>query len=160
MNLSNEQLLEISQFSITRIDGAWFLALARELGVETAWKIDVEAWKQFSYVFGKRIRKEFIHDPKWPESYLETVDIFFKVLKMEGREFLIDDGIITVRVKECEVQKAIAKAGVADCGIVTVQTYKGIARGLFGKEMEIYVNHTQNLNQGAAYCEVVISREK
>ena len=55
MDLSKDQLLEIARFSITRIDGAWFMALARELGIEKAWEIDVEAWKQFSYVFGKRI---------------------------------------------------------------------------------------------------------
>jgi hypothetical protein len=53
MDLSRAQLLEIAQFSIIHMDGAWFWALARELGVETAWKMDVEAWKQFSYVFGK-----------------------------------------------------------------------------------------------------------
>ena len=58
MDLSKEQLLEMARFSITRIDGAWFMAIARELGVEKAWEIDVEAWKQFSYVFGKRIKKD------------------------------------------------------------------------------------------------------
>lgn len=50
VNLSNEQLLELAQFAFVRMDGAWFLALARELGVETAFKMDVEAWTQFSYV--------------------------------------------------------------------------------------------------------------
>jgi hypothetical protein len=46
MNLSNDQLLEIAQFSLTRLDGAWFMALAREMGAETAWKMDVAAWQQ------------------------------------------------------------------------------------------------------------------
>ena len=45
MNLSTEQLLEIAQYSFVRMDGAWFLALAGKLGKETAWEIDVEAWK-------------------------------------------------------------------------------------------------------------------
>lgn len=57
MNLSTEQLLEIAQYSFVRMDGAWFLALAGKLGKETAWEIDVEAWKQFSYVFGKKSEK-------------------------------------------------------------------------------------------------------
>ena len=48
--------------------------------------------------------------------------------------------------------------GVAGCGIATIATYKGIARGLFGKDMEISVEHTRNLNQGDPYCEVVITR--
>ncbi|MBS3920332.1 MAG: hypothetical protein KG012_15785 [Deltaproteobacteria bacterium] len=34
MNLSIDQLLEISQYSIVRLDGAWFLALAGKLGKE------------------------------------------------------------------------------------------------------------------------------
>ena len=159
MKLSNEQLLELAQYAFVRMDGAWFLALARELGVETAFKMDVEAWKQFSYVFGKRIRKEFIPEPVWPESFLETMEILFRILKIEGRKVEIDKGTITVRVTECEVQKAIAKAGVADCGIATIATYKSVAWGLFGKEVEISVEHTKNLNQGDPCCEVVITKK-
>jgi hypothetical protein len=52
MDLTKEQLFEIAQFSIVRMDGAWFMALARELGVDTAWEMDVQAWKQFSYTQG------------------------------------------------------------------------------------------------------------
>ena len=55
MNLSTEQLLEIAQYSFVRMDGAWFIVLARKLGKKTAWEIDVEAWSQFSYVFGKEM---------------------------------------------------------------------------------------------------------
>ena len=61
MNLTNEQMIEIAQYSFTRMDGAWFLALARKYGVDIAWEMDIEAWKQFSYVFGKNIRKNFIN---------------------------------------------------------------------------------------------------
>jgi hypothetical protein len=158
MNLSTEQLLEIAQYSFVRMDGAWFLALARKLGKETAWEIDVEAWKQFSYVFGKKIRKDIIPNPVWPESFLDALEILSKVLKIEGREVSVKPDIITIRVTDCENQKAIAKAGIADCGIVTVQTYQGLMRGLFGKEMDLSVQHKKNLNQGDDCCEVVISR--
>ena len=158
MKLSNAQLLELAQFAFVRMDGAWFLALARELGVDTAFKMDVEAWTQFSYVFGKKIRKEFIPEPIWPESFMEAMKILTRILKIEGREVKIARDTITVRVTDCEIQKAIAKAGVADCGIATIATYKGVARGLFGKDMEISVEHTRNLNQGDPYCEVVITR--
>jgi len=159
MNLSNEQLLEIAQYSLVRIDGAWFMALARKLGKEMAWEMDVEAWKQFSYVLGKKIRKDIIPDPVWPESFLDTLEILSKVMKIEGRKVLIESETITGQATECENQKAIAKAGIADCGIVTVQTYQGLMRGLFGKEMDVLVKHTKNLNQGDDCCEVVILRE-
>ena len=65
---------------------------------------------------------------------------------------------MTFRVNDCEMQKTIAKAGVADCGIATMQTYEGVARGLFGKDTEITVEHTKNLNHGAEYCEVVVTK--
>ncbi len=159
MNLSAERLLEIAQYSIVRLDGAWFLALAQRLGKETAWEMDIETWKQFSYIFGKRIRQEVILNPVWPESFLDTLEILSKVLKIEGRKIKIEGDIITVQTKDCEVQNAIAKAGIADCGIATVHTYQGLIKGLFGKEMNLLIRHTKNLNQGDDCCEVVISKQ-
>jgi hypothetical protein len=159
MNLSTEQLLEIAQYSFVHMDGAWFMALARKLGKEVAWEMDVEAWKQFSYVLGKKIRKDMIPHPVWPESFLDALEILSKVLKIEGRKVFVGSDAITVQVTDCENQKAIAKAGIADCGIVTVHTYEGLMRGLFGKEMDVLVQHTKNLNQGDDCCEVVISRQ-
>jgi len=157
MDLSKEQLFEIAQFSIVRMDGAWFMALARELGVDTAWEMDVQAWKQFSYVLGKKIKREYIPEPKWPDSFLEAIEILFELLKIEGREIINNNGTIIIRVTECEVQKAIEKAGVADCGIATIHTYEGIVRGLFGKDANVDVDHTKNLNHGDECCEVIVS---
>lgn len=159
MNLSTEQLLEIAQYSFIRMDGAWFMALARKLGKKTAWEMDIEAWKQFSYVFGKKMRKDIIPNPTWPESLLEALEILSKILKIEGRKVFVESNTITVQVTDCENQKAIAKAGIADCGIATVHTYQGLIRGLFGKEMDVVVKHTKNLNQGDDCCEVVISKQ-
>lgn len=156
MELNGEQLAALGQFSVVRLDGAWFLALAKKYGIETAWEIDVDAWKQFSYVFGKKLRAELIPDPVWPESFIEAMEIFSQVLKIEGRQITLEDNQIIVRVTDCETQKAIAKAGVADCGIATVATYQGIARGLFGKAMDFEVRHTRNLNHGDEFCEVII----
>jgi len=158
MNLSTEQLLDIAQYSFVRMDGAWFMSLAKKLGKETAWEIDVDSWSQFSYVFGKKIRKDFIPNPIWPESFLDMLEIFCKVLKIEGREVIVDSNRIIIRVTDCETQKAIAKAGIADCGIVTIQAYQGLIKGLFGKEMDMLVQHTKNLNQGDDCCEVIISK--
>lgn len=158
MNLSAEQLLELAQYSIVRLDGAWFLALAERLGKEKAWEMDIEAWKQFSYIFGKKIRKEIIPHPVWPNSFLDSLDILSKVLKIEGRKINIEGDTITVQTADCEVQKAIAKAGIADCGIATVHTYQGLVKGLFGKEMNLLVRHTKNLNQGDDCCEVIVSK--
>ena len=159
MNLSDQQILEISQHAFTRMDGAWFLALARKFGIQTAWEMDVEAWKQFSYVFGKNIRKNYIPNPVWPQSFLDLVDILSRVVKMEGRKISITGDQVVIRITDCETQKAIAKAGVADCGIVTIQTYEGMINGLFNREVPVDVAHTKNLNHGDECCEIVIIKK-
>lgn len=160
MKLTDTQMIEIAQYAFTRMDGAWFLALAKKFGIQTAWEMDVEAWTQFSYVFGKNLRKNYIPNPVWPESFMDAFDIFCRLVKIEGREASIEDGKIIIRVSDCETQKAIAKAGIADCGIVTIQTYQGVIAGLFDNEIFLDVSHTQNLNRGAEYCEIVITRKE
>jgi len=47
LELSDQEMLGLAQFAFARMDGAGFLALARELGTETAWKMDVEAFLVF-----------------------------------------------------------------------------------------------------------------
>lgn len=159
MNLSDKQMTEIAQHAFTRMDGAWFLGLARKFGIQTAWEMDVEAWKQFSYVFGKNIRKTYIPNPVWPQSFLDLVDILSRVVKMEGRKISLAGDQVVIRITDCETQKAIAKAGVADCGIVTIQTYEGMINGLFNGEVPVDVAHTKNLNHGDEYCEIVVTRK-
>ena len=158
LRLSPEELLKIAQYAFVRMDGAWFLALAKKHGVQAAWDMDVEAWTRFSYVFGRYLRKNVICDPVWPEGFLSALEVLSEVLGIAGRSVEVKDGVIVVRVTDCQTQKAIAKAGVADCGIVTVQTYQGLARGLFGEDAAVEVTHTKNLNRGDGVCEVVVRR--
>lgn len=156
MKLSNEQMSSLVHLAFSRMDGAWFMAVAKKYGIEAAWEMDVEAWKQFSYVMGKNLAKQATAEPSWPGTFLDAMSVFMNVLGMTGRSITVDNGAITIRVTDCEVQKGIAKAGIADCGIVTVETYQGLVRGLFGKDVNISVEHTKNLNHGDDCCEVVI----
>ena len=158
MHISHEQLIGLSRVAFARMDGAWFMAIARKFGIDAAWDMDVEAWKQYSYVMGKHIRKQLIPDPQWPGSFLDAMEIFMGMLGITNRTVEKKDGAIHVRVSDCDIQKGIAKAGIADCGIVTVETYTGMVRGLFGKETDIQVTHAKNLNQGDDCCEVIIRR--
>jgi len=156
MKISEKQLKGLSQVSFVRMDGAWFMAVAKKFGIDAAWEMDVAAWKQFSYVMGKHIRKNILPDPVWPDSFLDAMEIFMGILGITNRTVDMEDGAIRVRVRDCDIQKGIAKAGIADCGIVTVETYTGMARGLFGKETDIEVVHAKNLNRGDDCCEVII----
>jgi hypothetical protein len=157
VNLNAEQMLEIAQYFATRLDGAWFLAAADKLGVEAAFDLDVEAWKRFSYVLGKKLARDFLGEVRWPDSFLEAMAVMARLLKIEGREVTVKGDLITIRVTDCETQRMIAKAGVADCGIATIQSNQGLAKGIFGKDTEIFVKHAKNLNQGDDCCEVLVS---
>lgn len=159
MHFSDQQIIEVAQHAFIRMDGAWFLALAKKFGIQTAWEMDVEAWKQFSYVFGKNLRKRYLSDPVWPDSFLDALEVFFTILKMEGRKLSVQDGKIIIRITDCETQKAIARAGVADCGIVTIQSYEGIIKGLYDNKICVHVAHPKNLNHGDDCCEVIIDRK-
>jgi hypothetical protein len=156
-NLANETILDLARLSVGRLDGAWFMAVAKKYGIDAAWETDIEAWKQFSYVVGKNLRKNIITEPVWPVSFLDALEITMNLLGIRGRSVSIDGNALIVHVTDCDMQKAIAKAGIADCGIATIETYKGLAHGVFGKETDIAVRHTKNLNHGDDCCEVVIN---
>lgn len=158
MDISDEQRLALARLSFARMDGAWFMAVATRYGIDAAWEMDVSAWKQFSYVMGKQMRKNLFPEPCWPSSFIDAMEIFMSIMGITGRTVEVRGGSIHVRVTDCDIQKGIAKAGIADCGIVTVETYTGMARGLFGKETNIEVVHAKNLNRGDDCCEVVIGR--
>ncbi len=158
MDVSHEELFKLAQYAFTRLDGAWFLAVADKLGREAAWEADVAAWRHLAYVLGKRIKAELIPEPVWPESLAAAMEIFSRLMMIEGRETTIDDERVIVTTTDCEVQRMIAKAGVADCGIATKVTYQGLAKGLFGKDFKIVVEHPTNLNAGDEVCEVIVRR--
>jgi hypothetical protein len=86
------------------------------------------------------------------------MEILSAILKIEGREVIEDGDQIIVKVTDCETQRMIARAGIADCGIVTVETYEGMVRGLFDNNIKVRIDHVKNLNHGDDCCEVVITR--
>ena len=158
MNLNKDQLFQLAQIALVRMDGAWFMTVADQFGKEAAWKIDVAVWSQFSYVLGKHMRGKIQGAPKWPDDFINALNAVFTIMKTDGRDITVNGELMTVRVTDCETQKAIAKAGIADCGIATSETYKGLARGLFGKNFEVTVSHVKNINRGDDCCEIVLFR--
>lgn len=159
MKLTPDEILDMSRYTFIRMDGAWFMSVAKKYGIDAAWEMDIEAWKQLSYLLGKRIRKNHIPEPVWPESFIDAVEIFSTMVNIQGRSVVIDGNSVIIRATECDTQKAIAKAGIADCGIVTVESYQNIVRGLFQKELEVDVVHTKNLNHKEDCCEIVITKK-
>jgi len=81
------------------------------------------------------------------------------MVNIQGRSVVIDGNSVIIRATECETQKAIAKAGIADCGIVTIESYKNLVKGLFQSEIEVDVAHTKNLNHNEDCCEIIITKK-
>lgn len=158
MKPTAEQMFDLARYAFTRLDGAWFLAVINRVGKDAAWEADVAAWEHLAYVLGKRIRQEFIPDPVWPDSFVTTVELFWQLMMISGREIIPNGRAITFKTTDCEMQRMIAKAGVADCGIATRASYIGLAKGLFGKEFRVEVDHPSNLNSGDPVCEVIVRK--
>jgi hypothetical protein len=159
VEVSHEKMMEIAQYALTRLDGGWFLLAAKKLGADTAYELDADVWEHFAYVLAKKLKQDLIPEPVWPGSFIDAIDILGRLLKTEGREVLVEGNTVTLKVKDCETQRMIAKAGVADCGIATVQSNMGIIRGLFGKDAKANIRHVKNLNHGDDCCEVRITYE-
>lgn len=158
MNITDQQLLDLLQYSFVRMDGAWFMGMAKKYGIDAAWEMDKAAWNQFSYVLAKKIKSGYLPDPVWPQSFIDCIEIFSRMMKVQGRSVVVEGDSVIIRATDCETQKAIAKAGIADCGIVTVETYMNMIKVIFEDKIEVEVVHTKNLNRGADCCEVVVTK--
>lgn len=58
INVTDDELMKISQMSFVRMDGAWFMAVAKANGIQAAWEMDVEAWKQFPMSWGRILKSQ------------------------------------------------------------------------------------------------------
>lgn len=160
MKLKTETILSICQHGFIRLDGAWFIAVAEKFGIATAWEMDIAAWKQFSYGFGKNLKIKYIPEPQWPESFFDAAELLYKILNVKGRMFTVKNDEIIMRASECEIQKAVAAAGIADCGILTQIVLQHLAKGLFGKEINFTVEQLKKMPDGDPYCEALIKMDK
>jgi len=110
--VSPKELLELCSRSINTMDGLWFLAVESEYGFETALELDLEVWRNFSLIHGKRlvrllgIRKD---DP---------VEAFVKLVQGDPLKFawkseieMLTDQRAVLRRTVCQPQEARLRAG-------------------------------------------------
>jgi len=57
--ISEDKLLEVCSRSFTTVDGLWFLAVEQKYGFDAALELDLEVWRRFSRVHGRRLLKSF-----------------------------------------------------------------------------------------------------
>lgn len=114
-------------------DGCWFLSIEEAHGMKLAIDMDREAWRKFSAVEAKRLKK-FLHLGEF--SGMEGLE---KALKFrlysslnEDRVEQVDDKTVRYYVKTCRVQEARRRKGLDDfpCKSVGIVEYSVFAQNI------------------------------
>ncbi|MCP4761408.1 MAG: L-2-amino-thiazoline-4-carboxylic acid hydrolase [archaeon] len=112
------------------IDGTWFQAIEKELGMEKAIELDAKSWERFTVIEASRIKKNF----NLPE--MGGIPALIKALKLRVYANINEQEIIEVsenrcvfRMNNCRVQYARKSKNLPDfpCKKVGIVEYTGFA---------------------------------
>ena len=160
--LDLEKMLELMRYSFLRLDGAWFMASAEKLGVETATDLDIKAWEMFSERLGYKISTITNLKGDLSETVPKLMQIQNNLMKMNTEIIVLSENKIIHRVLDCEVWKMVQKVWSKDqipCHKVTLASIKGLLKGAF-PENEFILEHKKKIPLGDPYCEVEITIKK
>lgn len=133
-DLSREELVKLVDIYAKNWlahDGCWFLAVEQRFGLETAIELDAASWSQFSPVEARRIMQAF----SLPEGGgLEALEaalgyrLYAAVNRQEAER--VDEHTLRLRMRECRVQQARQRKGLAPfpCQTVGLVEYTQFAR--------------------------------
>ena len=116
--LPRDQLLKIIDAyakAWQAMDGAYFLALEKKFGMETAIEMDKEAWKTFSPIEAQRIMREFDISPNGGLKALEKA-LGYRVYATLNKQFIewVNQNTLHFTMNECRVQVARNRKGLPD----------------------------------------------
>lgn len=158
IEIDSETLLEMARYAFLRLDGAWFIAAAKKLGVEAATELDISAWEMFSERLAKRIVTKMNLKGTFSQMFPILMQTQNKIMKMNSEVKIIGENKAIQKVTDCEIWKMVSKVWTretAPCHKVTQASIRGLLKGAFpGKEFEI--NHIKKIPLGDPYCEVEI----
>ena len=97
------------------MDGAYFLALEKKFGMETAIEMDKEAWKTFSPIEAQRIMREFDISPNGGLKALEKA-LGYRVYAKLNKQSIewVNQNTLHFTMNECRVQVARNRKGLPD----------------------------------------------
>ena len=157
--LNLEQLLELMRYAFLRLDGAWFIASAKKLGVETATELDIKAWEMFSERLGKKIASITNLEGDFSQILPKLMKIQHELMNMNSEIQVINESKMIHRVLECEVWGMVQKVWSQDaipCHKVTLASIRGLLKGAF-PEKEFVLEFKKKIPLGDPYCEIEIS---
>lgn len=166
-DLSYDKFREVVKYAITRLDGAWFRAIAGKYGIPEAVDFDAEVMEDWMERMARKIKKtlklegkdtESVRDvlPKISEVWAQLVGFKVEILFAEKGDLVIS------RVTQCEFWENIKKAGFETfaetgemCARAHIAGYRGLFKGAFpGLKFEF--EHTKRIPEGDPCCEVII----
>ncbi len=88
-------------------DGLWFLEVEKKFGIDIAIELDKNAWRQFTVIEAKRIKKLFnISEKGGIEALKKALKCRLYAFINEQEIIEIDDKTIELRMISCRVQEA------------------------------------------------------
>jgi hypothetical protein len=159
IELDLEELLELMRYSFLRLDGAWFMASAEKLGLETATELDIKAWEMFSERLGKKIASITNLKGHFSETVPKLMKVQHTLMNMNSEIKVINEEKMIHRVLECEVWRMVQKVWPQDaipCHKVTIASIRGLLKGAF-PEKEFILKFKKKIPLGDPYCEIEIS---
>ncbi|MHA1229401.1 MAG: DUF6125 family protein [Candidatus Helarchaeota archaeon] len=133
-NLTKQELIQIiidnAKLWLAH-DGLWFQAVESNFDIETAMKLDAEAWKKFTVIEAKRIMKRLNMEPGGGIPNLIKA-LKYRLYAYINKQEVIDitDKSCTFRMNNCRVQEARKRKGLQDfpCKSVGIVEYTYFAK--------------------------------
>lgn len=163
--LSYDEFREIAVYAISRLDGAWFRAVAEKYGIPEAVDLDVEAWEDLVERLARMIKKTLKLEGKGIEfvrnAFPKISEVWAELLGSKGEVVFAENKVIS-RVTRCQYWENIKKAGFDEfaetglmCSRVHVASYIGLFKGVF-PDLKCEFTHTKRIPNGDPYCEMTI----
>ena len=112
-------------------DGLWFLEVEKESGIETAMKLDRQAWETFTVLEAGRIMKRLGREPGGGiRALAEALGFRLYAFINEQEITEVTDSRCIFTMKNCRVQTARKRKGLPDfpCKPIGLVEYTGFAR--------------------------------
>ena len=132
--LSKDELIDLLEDAAKNWvahDGLWFLVVERTFDLETAIRLDAEAWEQFTVIEARRIMARWGIAPGGGVPALAEALRFRLYAHLNVQEIeVVDERTLIFRMKECRVQSTRKRKGLPDfpCKPVGLVEYAGFAR--------------------------------
>ena len=136
-------------------DGLWFQAVEKEFGMDSALKMDRQAWKLFTQVEAKRIMARLGIEPNGGIEALDQALRFRLYARLNDQEiYRVDDRTLRFEMKECRVQAARERKGLPafPCKSVGIVEYAYFAYAIDSRLKTEVIFCPPDLRPEGCYC--------